>query len=58
MAANLAATGGGVEVLTGDGALGAPGAGKFHRIISTYAVDEVLWAWVAQTRPGGRIVTP
>ncbi|WP_446041524.1 hypothetical protein [Streptomyces sp. SID1121] len=26
--------------------------------MATYAVDRVPWAWVAQTRPGGRIVTP
>ncbi|MFE0190716.1 protein-L-isoaspartate O-methyltransferase [Streptomyces sp. NPDC058989] len=57
-ASNLAATGGGVEVLTGDGALGTPSGDKCHRVISTYAVDEVPWAWVAQTHPGGRIVTP
>ncbi|KPC64266.1 protein-L-isoaspartate O-methyltransferase [Streptomyces chattanoogensis] len=56
-AANLAATGGGVEVITGDGVAGAPGR-KFLRVISTFAVEEVPWAWVAQTAPGGRIVTP
>ncbi|MGW7641843.1 protein-L-isoaspartate O-methyltransferase [Streptomyces decoyicus] len=57
-AANLAATGGAVEVVTGDGALGAPGAQRALRVISTYAVDEVPWTWVEQTLPGGRIVTP
>ncbi|MFF9785753.1 protein-L-isoaspartate O-methyltransferase [Streptomyces nigrescens] len=57
-AANLAATGGGVDVLTGDGGVGAPGRGPFLRVISTYAVDEVPWAWIQQTVPGGRIVTP
>ncbi|AWN24832.1 protein-L-isoaspartate O-methyltransferase [Streptomyces sp. NEAU-S7GS2] len=56
--ANLAATGDGVNVITGDGALGAPGAGPVLRVISTYAVDEVPWAWVEQTLPGGRIVSP
>ncbi|AZS76214.1 protein-L-isoaspartate O-methyltransferase [Streptomyces lydicus] len=57
-AANLVATGGGVDVMTGDGALGTPGAGPVLRVIATYAVDEVPWAWVEQTLPGGRIVTP
>ncbi|WP_257232614.1 hypothetical protein [Streptomyces sp. Rer75] len=27
-------------------------------MIATYAVDHVPWAWVEQTRPGGRIVAP
>ncbi|MCZ1011879.1 methyltransferase domain-containing protein [Streptomyces lydicus] len=57
-AANLEATGGGVEVVTGDGAAGAPHRGQFQRVISTFAVEEVPWAWVEQTVPGGRIVTP
>ncbi|MFI1203451.1 protein-L-isoaspartate O-methyltransferase [Streptomyces sp. NPDC020883] len=57
-AVNLAATGGGVEVIAGDGTLGAPGIGQVLRVISTFAVDEVPWSWVEQTQPGGRIVTP
>ncbi|MFI0220471.1 protein-L-isoaspartate O-methyltransferase [Streptomyces lydicus] len=57
-AANLAGTGGGVDVVTGDGAVGAPQRRRFVRVISTFAVDEVPWAWVEQTSPGGRIVTP
>ncbi|MEU6331527.1 protein-L-isoaspartate O-methyltransferase [Streptomyces sp. NPDC047049] len=57
-AANIAATGGGVDVLTGDGAAGAPGRGLFLRVMSTYAVDRIPWAWIRQTAPGGRIVTP
>jgi len=55
---NLAAAGADVEVVVGDGGLGAPGAGLFDRVMATYAVDVVPWAWVEQTRPGGRIVTP
>ncbi|MEU5977435.1 hypothetical protein [Streptomyces sp. NPDC047315] len=27
-------------------------------MIATYAVERVPWAWVEQTRPGGRIVLP
>ncbi|MGW6455625.1 methyltransferase domain-containing protein [Streptomyces sp. NPDC055078] len=47
-----------VAVEVGDGAAGwAPGA-PYDRVVATYAVDRVPWAWVAQTRPGGRIVTP
>ncbi|MFJ6699909.1 protein-L-isoaspartate O-methyltransferase [Streptomyces sp. NPDC091272] len=46
------------EVLTGDGELGAPGRRPFDRVISTYAVDEVPWAWVQQCASGARIVTP
>lgn len=57
-AANLASTGGGVDVVTGDGTVGAPRRGPFQRVISTYAVEKVPWAWVQQTAPGGRIVTP
>nr|WP_237539439.1 methyltransferase domain-containing protein [Streptomyces sp. SID4951] len=55
---NLAAAGADVEVVVGDGALGAPGASQFDGVMATYAVDVVPWAWVEQTRPGGRIVTP
>nr|WP_235484612.1 methyltransferase domain-containing protein [Streptomyces roseoverticillatus] len=50
-----------VHVVVGDGAEGRPQAAPFEpfdRVISTYAVDTVPWAWVEQTRPGGRIVTP
>jgi protein-L-isoaspartate(D-aspartate) O-methyltransferase len=47
-----------VTVITGDGALGySPGA-PYDRIISTAAVREVPYPWVAQTRPGGTILTP
>ncbi|MFG2833200.1 methyltransferase domain-containing protein [Streptomyces sp. NPDC048434] len=55
---NLAAAGAHVDVIVGDGELGAPGAGPFDRVMATYAVDVVPWAWVEQTRPGGRLVTP
>lgn len=48
-----------VLVRTGDGAKGWPTAANLHdRVIATYAVDRIPWAWIEQTRPGGRIVTP
>ncbi|WKE73545.1 methyltransferase domain-containing protein [Streptomyces sp. WP-1] len=47
-----------VEVHTGDGAAGLPAGAPYDRLIATYAVESVPWAWVEQTRPGGRIVTP
>ncbi|MGK5549253.1 methyltransferase domain-containing protein [Streptomyces sp. URMC 127] len=47
-----------VHVVVGDGTGGWPPGAPFDRVISTYAVETVPWAWVEQTRPGGRIVTP
>ncbi|MFD8479434.1 methyltransferase domain-containing protein [Kitasatospora sp. NPDC059673] len=57
-ASRLAAAGLEVHVLTGDGDLGAPGRPPFDRVIATYAVEQIPWAWIEQTAPGGRIVTP
>ncbi|MBE1532462.1 methyltransferase domain-containing protein [Actinomadura algeriensis] len=47
-----------VAVVTGDGALGHPPGAPFDRLIATVAVDRVPYAWVEQTRPGGRVVVP
>lgn len=47
-----------VVVQVGDGAAGWPQRAPYDRLIATYAVDTVPWAWVAQTRPGGRLVFP
>ncbi|MGH3855519.1 MAG: methyltransferase domain-containing protein [Pseudonocardiaceae bacterium] len=56
--ANLASLGCRVTVITGDGASGYPSGGRYDRIIATCSVQSLPWAWVAQTRPGGVIVTP
>lgn len=56
--ANLAKAGQQVTVITGDGAAGYPPRAPYDRIIATCSVETVPWQWVAQTRPGGVIVTP
>ncbi|GLF94095.1 methyltransferase domain-containing protein [Streptomyces yaizuensis] len=48
----------GIRLEIGDGALGLPSGAPYDRVIATYAVERVPWAWIEQTRPGGRIVTP
>jgi protein-L-isoaspartate(D-aspartate) O-methyltransferase len=47
-----------VTVVTGDGAHGYPPQAPYDRFLSTAAVQQVPYAWVGQTRPGGRVVTP
>ncbi len=47
-----------VTVVTGDGALGWPESAPFDGVIATAGVSTVPWPWVAQTRPGGRLVVP
>ncbi|MFD8323933.1 methyltransferase domain-containing protein [Kitasatospora purpeofusca] len=54
----LAAAGLDVETLTADATTAAPGGGRFDRVIATYAVERVPWAWIEATGPGGRIVYP
>ncbi|MFD7285305.1 methyltransferase domain-containing protein [Streptomyces sp. NPDC059863] len=54
----LDAVGAGVVVKVGDGTHGDPEGAPYDRLMATYAVDEVPWSWVEQTRSGGRIVTP
>ncbi|MEV8311176.1 methyltransferase domain-containing protein [Streptomyces flavidovirens] len=45
-------------VVTGDGARGCPARAPFDRIIATCALPSVPRAWLAQCRPGARIVAP
>lgn len=47
-----------VRVITGDGALGYPPHAPYDRLIATAACTQLPYVWVAQTRPGGRIVAP
>jgi protein-L-isoaspartate(D-aspartate) O-methyltransferase len=55
----LAAAGfGAVTVVGADGAQGYPPRAPYDRVISTASAAEVPHAWVAQTRPGGRVLTP
>ncbi|QXJ21875.1 methyltransferase domain-containing protein [Actinomadura graeca] len=54
----LAAAGADALVITGDGAEGVPGGGAFDGVHVTCAVTQFPYAWVEQTRPGGRIAAP
>lgn len=56
--ANLAVAGRPVRVITGDGRSGSPADGPYDRVIVTAAVAELPYAWVEQTRPGGRLLVP
>ncbi|MEV0604511.1 methyltransferase domain-containing protein [Streptomyces sp. NPDC050315] len=56
--ANLQAAALAPAVITGDGAAGYAPAAPYDRIISTCSVRTVPAVWLAQTRPGARIITP
>ncbi|MFE0352906.1 methyltransferase domain-containing protein [Streptomyces nigra] len=45
-------------VATGDGARGVPERAPFDRIIATCTLPSIPRAWLAQCRPGARILTP
>ena len=47
-----------VSVLTGDGIHGHREGAPFDRVLSPVAAPRVPSAWVAQTPPGGLVVTP
>ncbi|MCW7945252.1 methyltransferase [Streptomyces hygroscopicus] len=55
---HLAAAGHHPAVVTGDGARGAPERAPFDRIIATCTLSSVPGAWLAQCRPGARILAP
>ncbi|MEU2224793.1 methyltransferase domain-containing protein [Streptomyces sp. NPDC018347] len=55
---HLAAAGHRPVVVTGDGARGVPEWAPFDRIIATCELPTVPRAWLAQCRPGGRVLTP
>ncbi|MEW2618917.1 methyltransferase domain-containing protein [Streptomyces sp. NPDC048106] len=55
---HLAAAGYHPRVVTGDGARGVPERAPFDRIIATCALPTVPRAWLAQCRPGGRVLIP
>ncbi|MFF4485029.1 methyltransferase domain-containing protein [Streptomyces sp. NPDC001544] len=55
---HLAAAGYHPAVITGDGSRGVPERAPFDRIIATCALPSVPRAWLAQCRPGGRVLTP
>ncbi|MFF8829644.1 methyltransferase domain-containing protein [Streptomyces sp. NPDC015131] len=56
--AHLAAAGRHPAVITGDGTHGCPGRAPFDAVIATCAVPRVPRAWLAQCRPGARVLTP
>ncbi|MDH6623472.1 protein-L-isoaspartate(D-aspartate) O-methyltransferase [Streptomyces sp. LBL] len=55
---HLAAAGYRPVVVTGDGARGVPERAPFDRIVATCALPSIPRAWLAQCRPGARILTP
>ncbi|GAA4637699.1 methyltransferase domain-containing protein [Actinoallomurus vinaceus] len=54
----LAGVGVSALVVTGDGADGYASGAPYDRVIATASVRAVPYQWVAQTRPGGVILTP
>ncbi|MFE0177805.1 methyltransferase domain-containing protein [Streptomyces sp. NPDC059002] len=55
---HLAAAGYRPAVVTGDGAAGCPEHAPYDRIIATCTLTSVPRAWLAQCRPGARILAP
>ncbi|MER6943420.1 methyltransferase domain-containing protein [Nonomuraea sp. NPDC000554] len=57
-AENLNRSGHVPRLILGDGARGCPEGAPYDQVHVTCGVDEVPYAWVEQTRPGGTIVLP
>jgi protein-L-isoaspartate(D-aspartate) O-methyltransferase len=55
---HLAAAGYHPVVVTGDGARGVPERAPYDRIIATCTLASVPTAWLAQCRPGARVLSP
>ncbi|MCW8099625.1 methyltransferase domain-containing protein [Streptomyces tauricus] len=55
---HLAAAGHHPAVVTGDGARGCPDRAPFDRVVATCALNAVPRSWLAQCRPGARIIAP
>lgn len=55
---HLAAAGYHPAVVTGDGAAGCPERAPYDRIIATCTLSSVPREWLAQCRPGARILAP
>ncbi|WP_405797973.1 methyltransferase domain-containing protein [Streptomyces sp. NBC_01506] len=55
---NLKAVGHAPRVVRGDAGAGWSAGAPYERIIATFSVDRIPAAWLEQTEPGGRIVTP
>ncbi|GGV32447.1 O-methyltransferase [Streptomyces longisporoflavus] len=55
---HLTAAGYHPAVVTGDGAAGCPERAPYDRIIATCTLDSVPRSWLAQCRPGARILAP
>ncbi|MFI1353039.1 methyltransferase domain-containing protein [Streptomyces sp. NPDC020898] len=55
---HLAAAGYHPAVVTGDGSRGVPERAPFDRIVATCTLTTIPRAWLAQSRPGARILTP
>ncbi|MER7106199.1 methyltransferase domain-containing protein [Streptomyces sp. NPDC000229] len=56
--AHLEAAGYHPAVITGDGALGCPQRAPYDAVVATCAVASVPPVWLAQCRPGARILAP